>query len=631
MFNKTTQKMKTSLLTLFALVIGISLSAQKIARIPADKANIKVAATLKATEVEPDGGSTLFRPHDGPRTAGVNEAEIGTTIYDLQSNSNIQNRIYAYPDGTVGAVWTMGFIPPATAFSDRGTGYNYFDGTSWGDEPTARIASEPAKNGWPSYCPLGAGEMVISHSGAPGLYFTHRATKGTGAWTTSVIPNSAAYTWPRAITVGNTIHVLVNTGTTTYQGLTGALLYFRSDNAGATWTGPTILPGLEASALNGNPGFTGYGGDCYSWAQPMGDTIAFVYGDLLGGVWVNKSFDNGLTWQKVTIYEFPNFTGMTASPDAATFDEVFSATLDHQGKVHFVGGRYKLTGMDATAATITWYYYPYTDGMIYWNEDMPAIDTSILDNPDSLYAHGMWIGGMVDYNGNGEIDFPDAGSGNYPWGDYRYAGLSSFAQIVADKNNNIFVSYSALREDLVNAGANPNVELYRHLYLTSKLTYEDTWCDPRDLNDDILHSYDECVWASMSYSIDDKLHFVYQLDPEPGTAVGADADEFGDNFIYYLTFPTFVNTKPADISKDVNISPNPATEYANVQVTMKDSKKVELNVFDMMGKLVMTNNYGQQTSGTHTFKVNTSSLPNGIYLFTVKVGNSQTSRKVVVN
>ncbi len=29
----------------------------------------------------------------------------GTTWYDLQSYTNIMNRIYEYPDGTVGAIW----------------------------------------------------------------------------------------------------------------------------------------------------------------------------------------------------------------------------------------------------------------------------------------------------------------------------------------------------------------------------------------------------------------------------------------------------------------------------------------------------------------------------------------------
>ncbi len=202
--------------------------------------------------------------------------------------------------------------------------------------------------------------------------------------------------------------------------------------------------------------------------------------------------------------------------------------------------------------------------------------------------------------------------------------------MAVDKDDNIFVSYSSLREDLVNAGANPNVQLYYHLYLTSKMYNQEDWSDPIDLTDDVIHSYDECVWASMSYSMDDRLHFIYQLDPEPGTAVAGDADTYGDNYFNYLTFPTFVSNKPVDISRDVKVSPNPADDYANVQVTLNAAGKVDVKVYDVMGKLVATNNYGVQPVGIHVYKVNTSSLPSGIYLFSVQAGSSQTTKKVIV-
>jgi len=416
-----------------------------------------------------------------------------------------------------------------------------------------------------------------------------------------------------------------------YEGLNFAIVYLSSSDNGATWTTPVILPGMDATTgLTGFIGFDGFGGDTYSWAAPKGDTIAFVYGALVGGTWVMKSFDNGATWTKITINEFPSLTG-TDNPDVALFDETFDIALDNQGKVHFVGCRYKLTGMDASTPAVTWFYYPYTDGVVYWNEDMPQIDTSYLNNPDTLFNHGMWIGSMVDIDGSGEIEFPDAGADAYPWGEYRYSGLSTMPQIEIDNNNNMFVSYSCLREDLVNAGANPTIQLYRHLYMTSKLSYESEWCDPRDLTDDIEHSYDEVVWAAMALTEGGKVHFVAQVDPEPGVALAGDLDEYADNYMYHFTFPTFVGVKPVDIAPDVSVSPNPATEYANVQVMLNSASKVDVNVYDVMGKLVMNNNYGQQSTGSHTYKINTSSLPEGVYIFKVQAGGSQTTKKVIVN
>src|ERR1700741_475315 len=56
---------------------------------------------------------------------------IGTTSYGLQSNSAIGRRIINYTDGTISAVWTTADPNATTAFTLRGTGYNYFDGTNW--------------------------------------------------------------------------------------------------------------------------------------------------------------------------------------------------------------------------------------------------------------------------------------------------------------------------------------------------------------------------------------------------------------------------------------------------------------------------------------------------------------------
>jgi hypothetical protein len=616
--------MKTTLLLCFALVFSISVLAQQHGVIPVEKQKITRNASLKPAILEPTGpNTTLFRQGDGPRTLFVNEVQVGTTVYDLQSNACIQNRLYVYPDGTAGAVWTQGFTP--ASYSERGTGYNYFDGTSWGEFPTARI--ETRKTGWPSYAPLGDGEMVISHGSVGALNFARRATRGSGAWTNSDIPGTTDYAWPRAISNNGIIHIIVNTYAT-YEGLTNALVYLRSTDNGATWTTPAILPGMDAASFTLTTGFDGFGGDEYIWAEPKGDTIAFAFGHFLGGLWIMKSFDNGLTWNRTTVYEFPAFTGED-SPDATTYDENFAIALDNQGQVHLATTRYKMVHYNSTSAS--WNYYPYTDGLVYWNESMPVIDTAIYNNLDSLENRGMLIGYMLDYNNNGEIEFPEVGADEVPWGDYRYVGPTSFPQMVVDDNNNIFVSYSALREDLVNAGANPNTQLYRHLYVVSKMNDKAEWMEPVDLNDDVIHAYDEVVWASMVGAADGNLHFLCQMDAEPGTTIGADADEPGENYMTYITFPTFVGLKPAvDIAKDVVISPNPASEYANVQVSLQDNMKVEVNIFDAMGRLVKSTNYGRLAAGTHILKTDTGALPSGFYLFSIKAGANQTTQKVIV-
>ena len=174
------------------------------------------------------------------------EAVMGTTWYDLQSNTSMQNRIHYYDDGTIGGVFTFGLSAPS--YTERGTGYNYFDGTSWGPLPTERLEGD--RTGWPAYAPWGEnGEISLAHFSEgtyDGLVYSMRPEKGTGDWTFLEVFGPTGWEgmlWPRMATGGvdNTvIHQIpitrpVGNGGTIYEGIDGAILYSRSSDGGATW------------------------------------------------------------------------------------------------------------------------------------------------------------------------------------------------------------------------------------------------------------------------------------------------------------------------------------------------------------------------------------------------------------
>lgn len=624
--------MKTNLLLALALVISFSASSQKMC-LKLNTANRNVVAHRSivsdlSTNDKPYVPN--YAPYVDPSKSapGVYETQIGTTVYDTQSNASVENRCYVYPNGDIAAVWTMGFV--ATAYPERGTGYNYYsyaDGM-WGDEPTARI--ENARCGWPSYRPLGDGEIVCAHNGSTGLLITKRATRGTGAWTTTLLAGpagGAGITWPRMTTSGNNVHIIVPSAAA-QGGMLRALLYYRSTDGGNTWDAPIIVPGLDAASIGAgtSKSFNGFSADSYNWAEPKGDTIAFVVADNMGGVWVMKSYDNGSNWEKLTIQTVPVYT-VAPTPILWSNDGSCSMALDSDGKAHVVFGR--MRNSDDAFTTEGNSYYPYTDGLIYWTEGMAALDTVTTQDDDYLINNGYLIGSMLDYSGNDTIDFPTVASG-FPFGLYG-SSLSSMGQISIDDKDNIFVTYSSCREDLVYNNANPNAELYRHVYTVSKEKGQTAWTDPTDLMDDIEHSYDEGVCASLSPTFHDgKFHLIYHVDPEPGTAVGSDGDTPSDTYVNYLNYPTFVKVKEVDLAKYVQVSPNPATDHADVVVSLVKNDKVQLDIYDAMGRMLSSQNYGNQLAGYHTYTVNTNALPSGIYMFTIKVGENQTSKKVVV-
>ena len=538
-----------------------------------------------------------------------------------------------FPDGTIGATWTFGNA--ATAFADRGTGYNYFDGSSWGAAPTARI--ESVRVGWPSYCPMGEnGEMVIAHNGSTGLVINKRATKGTGAWTQSVLTGvsvggSTALLWPRAIvTNGDDIHIIALTDDGTYQGLTRAMLYYRSTDGGATWDkNAVILPGMTSADLQMNANFAGFGGDGYGWAGPHGDTIAFFVAENWTDSFVMKSFDNGETWTKVTVVDFPEFNEAAAvGVQFPTTDGFPACALDNQGNAHVVFGRYAVSDDDFSDDASSW--YPYWDGLIYWNETMPVLDTTQLGNPDLMFENGNLISWTIDADGNDVIDYPDCPSGTFPFGLY-YSSNSTMPQITIDENNNIFVLYSGLLEDQVNPYGNQGgtevPEMFRHLYVLSKEAGQEAFCDPKDINGD--HYYEECVFGSMAFGTDEDVHIIYQSDFEPGLAVRGDEDDYDVNTMYYVSFPTFVANKPLTSDVKVNVMPNPASEQVFIGLNIIGSTALSFDIINTQGVTVKHINEGT-VSGFQNLPVNISDLAAGVYVVRVNVGNYSTTTKLVV-
>ena len=252
----------------------------------------KFIAPLPASKFVPKSESMIGTKPLPPLPSNkqlMDDPILFSTRYDLQTNVSDQNRIYLYPDGTIGATGMMAHLD---SYTDRGTGYNYFDGTSWGPLPDTRIENEKA--GWPSYAPFGAtGEIVVTHANTAGLIIAKRPVKGTGSWTTSILPGppgAVDISWPRMVTNGpnhNYIHILAVTYVA-YQGMTNQLLYYRSMDGGTTWDKDNyIIPGTTSAE------YTNFGADIYQWADPHGDTLAFTVGDSWQDQFLMKSTDNG--------------------------------------------------------------------------------------------------------------------------------------------------------------------------------------------------------------------------------------------------------------------------------------------------------------------------------------------------
>jgi len=550
--------------------------------------------------------------------ATPSETILGTTRYDLQTNQATQNRIYSYADGKIAAVWTRGLNDPG--YADRGTGYNYFDGTQWQSPPAARI--ESSKTGWPSYAPLGAdGEIVTAHHSTLGLVVSKRTPRFTGTWTESILAGPAGsvdISWPRLVTSGanhNTVHVIATTYNE-YMGQNFALLYYRSLDGGNTWDQQhVILPGT------GEADYEGYSGDSYAFAEPRGDTVAFVVGDNWIDMFLMKSVDGGTTWTKTVIFQhpYPHFdettTLVTDTPTVT--DGAIAVALDKHGKAHVSFGLMRVLNDDLTDGTTS--FFPYTDGLGYWNENMPTM-TSL--KYEDLEVSGNLIGWTQDINGNDTVlEFIDAAT--------YYMSVTSMPNLTVDENDRVYAFFTSIMEGYDNGNQN-----YRHVY--GRAFADGYWHPFVDITGTIFHNFDECVFPNVAYNTDNNLHVIFQADEEPGLSIRGDQDPATDNNIIYSKVPkqdllvAGINSMENTISSVSQNFPNPASSMANVVIQLNKASEVSLEVCNFTGQKVLELPAMKAAAGVHQLSFSVEKLSPGIYFYTVLSGNQKVTKKMIV-
>lgn len=598
---------KITLFILALVVVSVTLAQNKPAKVKPQ------AIPYKAVKEQILPAQTL-NPLANSKSA-LAEVVIGNTVYDMQTNGSVDTRINIFPDGTIGTAWIRG--PQNSA--ERGTGYNYFDGTAWGDPPTARIEDE--RTGWPSYAPLGpSGEIVIAHLN-DGLKISKRATKGTGPWSFSTLfgpPGATDISWPRIITNGpdhNYVHMVLPTYVA-YEGLDLALLYYRSMDGGQTWDkNAVILPQLTSAD------YDGFNGDETAWGTPHGDTIYFA----VSGPWVDTfimvSPDNGNTWTKIPVLSNANKklpSGTSYVPPFTMSDGSVAVELDNHGVFHLafgIGGGYMDGG--------TKYIFVNSNGLVYWNSTMPMVTDSL--DLDVLEANGQLLGAV--YNG------PDPGDTLNTVPSYR-VGLTSMPQISIDDYNNLFFTWAAATP----GDPSPDGLNYRHINGRAKFHDKANMTDIIDFNNTIFYLFYEFVYPALAKEIrNDKLSLVYQTSDQPGSNIVNTSIPVHDNNIEYREIPISdfwpVGTEDKTAVKPNQVSqnfPNPANGSTTVKLSLTETSEVTITLTDVASSVVNVIHKGILTSGNHLLKISTENLASGIYFYTVTMGSEKVTRKMIV-
>lgn len=554
------------------------------------------------------------------------QTTLGDTYYDTQTynSGNLMNRIYEYPDGTIGATWMhKGY----NGTPDRGTAYAFFDGSAW-QAPEIHLGSDP-NNAFPSYAPWGPNGEIIAHyryvAGDGYIKLLRRETRGQGPWTELTLnPPDGYYSlvWHSMMTSGDQhqyVHILALVYDDPYMGQEDALLYYRSPDGGETWDiNGEVIEGLGVDY------FPSISSLKYSWAQPVGNTIAFSFGfDAFDG-YVFKSIDNGTTWQKITVYDAPYdpYDVPEITPVFGSGDGTSAVALDNEGKAHVVFSRMLRFHDIVTTPPGGWYYYPtLSDGLIYWNEDMPALDSTAVSSYTfaNLQAGGNLIAWLT----------PDTGTLTIPSGQPDYGvGLTSQAQICINPQKTKYVVYSALAPDFSNGQYN-----YRHVISTYSYGAGNYWSESFDQTGDIFHIFSECAFPAVSPTVvadptgTTTPQIIFQEDATPGTGSGE------QNFINAnRLFPQLVGTPESTSSIVVsNVYPNPAHNACAFKITSQKQLMASGELQDISGQRIQQIGSLAIKQGTTIFNPDISGLKPGIYFIVLHIDNQKVVRKILVH
>jgi hypothetical protein len=574
-----------------------------------------------------EGQSSTDVEHYLSRELVVERQVIGYTQYDLQSNAAIDDRMAGGADA-VSAAWTMSL--ELTPFEDRGTGYNFHDGNVWGEIAYERI--ESTRMGWPSIVHTASGrEVVLAHAGIDTPLHMAWRDAGSGAWSEASIESDleVGKLWPRMAAGGedgNSLHAIcvstpVANGGAALNGQDGALLYYRSLDGGDTWDiKDLVFAELDSSS------FFAFSGDTYA-IHSRGNTVAFASFNDFADSFVMISQDNGETWEKQLLVDFPvdlyevdmglPEIGEDYNEDGL-FQEFFNTDgagdvhVDGYGQVHVSYG--SMYYMDADTIDGTTSYFPGTNGLAYWNESM---------GPDSAQI----VAYSYDIDESGTLDFEDEIAA-------YFVSSAAFPSMASDASGNMYITYSAIMENFSTGAQN-----YRHQYVIRSLDNGMTWNteDACDLTPDVDYDGYESVFGSISPDVvNGMLEIIYQRDFEPGLHVRGDLDAIDINDIVHLRVPTDDLSDCADVEfedwvgisspiqmEDVMLYPNPAMDQVELIIDRPGAHQI--TVMSATGQIVTS----FQTASVLE-RLDVSMWSPGIYFVNVAQGDERAVLRLAV-
>lgn len=126
----------------------------------------------------------------------------------------------------------------------------------------------------------------------------------------------------------------------------------------------------------------------------------------------------------------------------------------------------------------------------------------------------------------------------------------------------------------------------------------------------------------------ENMHMIAIVTDGAGEVINAKSEKLNDAIANGLLSPGVATTEVYDASL-ASVSPNPATDFTNVEINIESASDVSIQVIDMMGQLVSKRNLGTVV-GKQNVAYDVTDLAAGNYIFKVNAGDKVATQKVSV-
>ncbi len=337
---------------------------------------------------------------------------------------------------------------------------------------------------------------------------------------------------------------------------------------------------------------------------------------------IYKTTDGGQTWNLEPVFDFSTLDSITnylwgtlADPTVTTafFTHQMDLTVDNQGMLHIFS---LIKGGYSTHPDSIGYTFTYEPNKLFHVNMTPG---------------GGWEAELVTQMFTMDVRADDQifGSGQDAMGWNHRINASR-----TEDGEKVFVVWSdtdTLLAAINQAGI---------AYINSS---PDIWAYGKDLNDGTIYPPTDFTNGTQFWG-DNYFHYASNItlvDPNGNMIIPVTIANIGSgpldpvthNLMKSIGFGPSVGVNEKTRQTHVSVSqnfPNPFNEQTNIVVNLKKQANLSLEVYNMLGQVVYSENKGSMAAGIHNFTVSAQNLKPGIYFYKVNAGENSATKKMIV-